>query len=319
MAQRILLAALAAAVLMLGGCSTKKEYEPQNTHGDLSSYGCEAVQDVSQAGATLENGRYIDKNGNTGTLKEGYILVGSTQDRAVQADANGNVYVGEKKITLQDRVINASVYDDKLAFITAQNRYGVYDLTNDGIVFQNVGPDVTAINTKTVAPLKLDDLLIFATLEGSLVVTDGKKILREITVTPSGEFSNIIYMGILNDTLIAATASDILALGQNRVFRESYKTADIVTDEQYLYLFTKDGHLYQLDEDLKQIKKGSFQFANFVSAQTIKGNIYAVEKAGFMLQFNKNLDYKVYETESIDELSFFTNDTFLHGGSCYSP
>ncbi|MGM0533263.1 MAG: hypothetical protein ACQERK_02065 [Campylobacterota bacterium] len=316
---RTLLVIALGALFFLGGCATKKQYEPEDTHGAITESSCPEITAVHAGGATLDDGTAIDTGGNTKALKKGYQFVGSAKDTLIQADDSGSVFVGDQEVTLDDRVISAAAYEDKLAFITAQNRYGVYDLAEETMVFQDVGSEINAINTKTVAPLKIDDLLIFATLEGELIVTDGSKILREITVTPANDFSNIIYMGVLNNTLIAATATDILALGQDRVFRESYKVADIVKDDDYLYLFTKDGRIVQLDENLKEIKTGNFLFANFVDATLIKGNIYAVEKAGYMLQFNSDLNYKVYDIDAIDSLSFFTDQTFYHGGRCFNP
>ncbi len=317
MTKGVLTAGALALVLALSGCSSKKSFEPENTQGYLEDRSCEDIKDIGKYGATFEDNSYASFYGE-GELPEGYKFI-SDDVQPIFADKHGNVLVGGEKITLQDRVISASLIDGKLCFITQSNRYGIFDMERKRMLFQNISQSVNSINIRAQKPVKVDDLIIFATLDGKLMVTKDNEIIREITVTPEGQFNNIIYLDVINDTLIAATSSDILSIGAGMVNRLSKPVAKIVTGVDHIYILTKDGYVYKADEQLSIKIENYFKFANFVDAVLIQGNIYAIEKAGYMIQLNQELDARVYELDdAIEDFSFLNEGVFYYGGDCYA-
>ena len=312
----IALVSAVAAALFFSGCSSKKVYEPKQIDSKLASYSCEEIVNLTAQGATLEDSSYISKS-SEGKVPQGFVFINDTQ-KPIFADKNGLVQVGEQQIDLQERVVSASVYEDQLLFVTSSNRYGIYDLQKERVTYQNMQSEVSMINAKTVAPLKIDNLYIFATLNGKLMVVSNNEIVREITVTTQAQFNNIIFLDVLQNTLIAATASDIIALGGRSLQRHSEAIADIVLDENFIYLFTKDGKFLQLQDDLTIMKKQDFRFANFVWASLYENTIYAVEKSGYVISFDSTLTPTVYKLkDDIDSYSFLKDNIFISGGRCY--
>jgi len=312
----ILLLALVTPFLFLG-CSSKKVYEPSQVSSKLKTKSCPDVVSITSSGATLSNDTFIS-NTSQGNTPKNFKFVHDVE-KPLFVNSEGKIIVEGKEIDLNERVITASLYDNQIAFITQSNRIGIYDLDSNSINFQHVETRVNTLNTKTVAPLKIDDIFIFPTLNGKLLVVSDNQIVREIVITPRAEFNNPIFLGVLSNTLIASTATDIIALGGNRMERMQSNVADIVIANDYLYLFTKDGKAMKLDERLRLIKEESFQFANFIQASWVKDKIYAVEKAGYILEFDADLNYKVHTLKNeIEGLSFLTNDTLYYGGKCYN-
>jgi hypothetical protein len=304
--------------LMVSGCSNKKVFEPEDSDFDAKSSSCPKPVSISASGATLDDGRYVSNN-SEGKVPQGFSF-SSDQGAPVFVDEKGNVSVQGKTINLKDRVITASLIKGKLAFVTYNNRYGLYDLQSDTITFQNIEASVNTIHAKKVAPVAIDDLVIFPTLNGKLVVVSNNQILREITVTPRGDFNNIIFFDVFGNTLIAATANDVIALGGRTLERQKLQVADIVLTDEEIYIFTKDGRVIVTDERLQTLQEKTFQFANFIDANYHDGYVYAVEKAGYIIAFSKNLNYRIYELDdAIEDISFFKGATLYYGGSCQTP
>jgi hypothetical protein len=303
---------------IISGCSNKKVFEPQSSDFDATSSSCATPVSVTASGATLDNGKFVSDN-SQGEVPEGFTFA-SDIDAPVFVDDKGNVNVEGKTIHLKDRVITASLIKGQIAFVTYNNRYGLYDLKNDTVTFQNIDASVNTIHAKTVAPVAVDDLIIFPTLNGKLIVVSNNQILREIIVTPRGDFNNIIFLEVFGNTLIAATANDVIALGGRTLERQKLQVADIVLTDEEIYIFTKDGRVLITDERLQTLQEKTFQFANFIHANYHEGYVYAVEKAGYIIAFAKNLNYRIYElNDAVEDISFFKGATLYYGGSCQSP
>lgn len=308
---------IVTVTLILSGCSGKKVFEPEDTDYDASYSSCATPIHATSKGATLNDGTYISFK-SQGKVPEGFHFV-DDNSAPVFVNNEGLVKVKNKTINLGDRVVVATLIDEQLAFITHNNRFGLYDLTMDKIIFQEIAQPVETIHTRVVPPVKIDDLIIFPTLNGKLVVVSDNQIIREITVTPKGNFNNIIFLNVLGNTLVAATSSDIIALGGRVMERQKFQIADIVLTDEEMYLFTKDGSVIRLDERLNTIQETNFQFANFIWASLVDGHVYGVEKAGHIIAFDKDLDYRIYELDDdITDLSFFKNGILYYGGSCQS-
>lgn len=316
MKNSLLLTALIIPIFFLG-CSSKKIYEPKQTQSKVSTTTCATIIDTTSVGATLSNGTFISKNAK-GDIPKGFKFVNDTQ-KPLFVNIKGNLIVQSKEINLNERVITASLFEQKVAFITQSNRIGIYNLETDAIEFQHIDSRIVTLNSKTVPPLQIDDIIIFPTLNGKLLVVSNNQIVREIVITPRAEFNNPIFLGVLSNTLIAATLTDIIALGGNMMERMQSNVADMVIAHDYIYLFTKDGKVQKLDERLQLISQESFQFANFIWASSVEDKIYAIEKAGYALEFDADLNYKVYELrDAIEGLSFLKGDSLYYGGKCYN-
>jgi len=312
----ILLLVLIAPFFFLG-CSSKKVYKPSQISSKLKTKSCPNVVSITSSGATLSNDTFIS-NTTQGSTPKNFRFVHDFE-KPLFVNNEGKIIAGDKEIDLNERVITASLFENKIAFITQSNRIGIYNLDSNSIDFQHVEARVNTLNTKTVAPLKIDDIIIFPTFNGKLLVVSNNQIVREIVITPRAEFNNPIFLGVLSNTLIASTATDIIALGGNRMERMQSSVADIVIANDYLYLFTKDGKVVKLDERLRIIKEESFQFANFIHASLANDKIYALEKAGYILEFDADLNYKVHALKNeIEGLSFLIDNTLYYGGKCYS-
>ena len=324
---------LIALLFLASGCSSKQTYSAQKIDSRITGSSCAHVVALTANGATLSDGTYVYKN-KTGKVPKGYQFLNYNQ-KPIFADLKGNVKVGEQKIALDDRVLSASLEGDLLAFITKSNRFGLFDLENDAIIFQDIGSSVKTINMRVAAPLKVDDLYIFPTLDGQLIVVSNNQIVRQIRVSTQTDFNNVIYLDVLQNSLIAATSHEVISLGGQSLERKRVSVADIVQDGQSIYIFSKNGTLYKTDPRLLIEDEQQFQFANFTVATAVDDTIYVVEKNGHLLQFDKEDRVSVkrlgktitYESHpqvgqfkpfKIDRFSFITDKTFYSGGQCFN-
>lgn len=162
------------------------------------------------------------------------------------------------------------------------------------------------------APYFLSGLVLFPTLDGKVVIIDktSGKIIRDVVISSERFFNNVIFLDVLGDRLVAATAKRVISINpQSTVFLDA-DVKDVILLENRVFVFTKDGRIVLTDADLKVLKERKFLFATF--SGVIHGEfVYVVEKNGYMIATDLDLiTTNVYELPSdIDAKMFTTKDT----------
>lgn len=311
--------------IIFSGCGTKREYyEPKNIAGDIIYTNSlpAPIKSLSRDGATLENGQIITKDGlSKVTLEKGFSFVGKYDGKLISADDKGTLRVlntdGSKffETTFKQAVAVASIKNNILAVVDSSNTLYLVNTTNNKINFVSKQDEIFALDDRIAAPVFLNSLAVFPTLDGKIIIVDwkkGKKI-RDLVISSDPFFNNVIFLSILNDKLIAATATRVLSISAKKTAFLDENVKNLVTYEDKIALMCKDGRIQILNLNLQVLKEKKFLFAVFVDGMS-DGTLYAAERNGHLIRTDFNLeDTKVYKLpDEVEAPLFMANDTIFY-------
>jgi hypothetical protein len=323
MKNKILITSIVLSLFVLSGCGTKRQYfEPVEPAGVIKYDGDLPAQiiDVVRNGATLENGQVITKDGLQDViLPPKYTFVQNDAQRYLAVTqcgnlglfgADGNILYSK---TFDATVASTSIQGDLLAVLLANNTILLIDTIKDEIVFSQKGDSVYAHDSKIAAPYFLKGLIVFPTLDGKIIIVDinTHKVIRDIVVKSEKFFSNIIYLDVLDDRLVAATKKRVISINPKNMSFLDEEVKDVIILKNRVLVFTKDGRIVLTNADLKVLKEKKFKFAVF--AGTIYGEfIYVVERGGYLIATDLDLiSTNIYELPDNIETFLFTTQNEL--------
>ena len=311
------------------GCNQKQYFEPESIAGDVNFDGTlsSSISKSHSDGATLVNGEVLTKKGVVNIkLNKNFYFLNEDEKFIIATNRCGVVKLFDrdsfkliKEIDFKVSVASASTKEDKLAIVLANNEILLYDITEDKKLFSQKSEDVYALNSKIASPYFLNDLILFPTLDGKVVIIDSKnyKFIRDIVVSSEKFFNNIIYLSVIENRLIASTSNKVVSV--NPKFTNSYDAGvrDILVLDDSLYIFTTDGKIVLANLDLNVIKEKKFPFAHFVGVVSGK-YIYGVEKEGYLIAIDKNLiTSNVFKLNDKIEKAIFTTENRIYYDNKY--
>jgi len=309
------------ALVFLSACSTKEVYEPKKVDGDWEKRAPmkEAVIDTADNVALLQNRKVLSRNGELNvtippkqrliSLSNGYVISASIDGNVTMSEVNGTI---QKHIDLKKTVAGASLKDNMLAVLFANDDIALYDTESKQLLFKEQGGKVVANDSRIVNPYFLNDLVIFSTLDGKVIIvnTKLKKRLRTVIVSSSDYFNNIIYFNIADNKILAASSYKLLAMAQKEL-RHKYEIRNILFDGKLVYITTKQGEVVALTPELQVDSKIKFPFAHFLGMIDHNGKLYILEKEGYMIVVDKKtFNYTVHEVDMDDGYVFVGKDIF---------
>ncbi len=315
--------AAAAVVLLLGGCSSKEYYVPQDTAGTWNMKGplYAKIVDVTSDGAVLDNGKIMTSNAFLElTLTPKHRFISQNRDWIISSTSDGNLSLHSVTNTqdpiafdLKKTVAAASVNDDILAVLFANNEMAIYSIATKKLLFKEQGNAPVAVDLRIVNPYFLKDLVLFLTLDGKIVIVNAKtkKVIRSMIVSSEPYFNNIVHFNVSGNTLIAATPYKVFSLVANEM-RAPYEVRDMVFKDDIIYLCTKQGDIVSLTPSLQKIASQKFEFAHFLGLIVTDKAVYALEKEGYLIALDKDLShFKVYDIDLEEGLVYAAEKTFF--------
>jgi len=313
------IALAAAALLILGGCSSKRYFEPQEVVGEVEFDGelPASIVDVLRDGATLENGMFISRDGlEDYTMPKDWLFLNKAEGKYIVASRCGKLQVVdsvskrpiyEKSFSMRSPTA-ANLKGPLLALVFDDNSLMLIDMPSDRILFEIKKPSAIANDTKIANPFFLTRLVIFPTLDGKLSIVDpasGREI-RTLVAGTHDYFNNVIYLNVIDDILVAATPNKIIAVSPHYTSSLDVEISDVIYVEGRVYILTKDGRVILTDPSLNVLKTRKFPFAHFTGA--IWGEyIYLIEKEGYIIALDKDLrSANVFEFPTEVEEYIFT-------------
>ncbi len=323
---RALLSLSALTLLLLfSGCSSKEVFHPEDTVGswDTGRSLPDEIVDVTFDGAQLEEGQVVTADGIADvTLPEGYRFVGISDGRILAARVDGTLLVMSQRdpmraneLQLKRSVAGAAVRGDLLAVLFADNDMALYRLSTGELLLKEQGSAPLAIDNRIVNPYFFNDLVLFPSLDGKIVIihADKKQRLRSIIVSSEEQFNNIIYLKIVGNVVVAATGTTLFALGEKEL-RESYDIRDVAFTETGIWLTTKQGEVIALTPSMQLIAKEKFPFAHFMGMIVTDDKVFVLEKAGYLIEFDKKLEsHKIYDADVENGFAYAGKRTFYFG------
>jgi len=313
---------LAIVLWSLSGCSSREIYEPKSVAGEWDHIDAldEEIVDTTFDGAVLENGQVLTADGLIEKrFPEGYRLIGDSGGWIIAGKIDGELLLTAKEgdredvhFALKKTVAAASVQGDTLAVLFANNDMKIYSIASKEPTFEEQGLPPVAVDGRIVNPFFLNELVLFLTLDGKIVIVDSDsgKTLRSIIVSSDENFNNIIYFKVVENNMLAATGSKILAMAEKEI-RESYALRDMVYNDKGVWISTKEGEVIALTPSLQVKAKQKFQFAHFLGMIVTDEKVYLLEKEGYMIVLESDLsDFKVYELDVEDGFVFASDKSF---------
>jgi len=322
---KLLFIALSAFVLFTG-CSSKNRFEPENVASSVEVTGRldSKVVQTSRSGANLEDGQAITIMNGLEPFKidDGYRIVGAN-DEYVCASSNGGLLKLYKnrellsEFSFSKNVASASANEDFLAILFVNNDIALYSIKNKELIFKQGGDDIIAVDTRVAQPQFLNDLILYATLDGKIIIlnSETKKPIRSIVLSDQQYFNNIIYMKMYDNVLIAATGSSLYSL-TDREARKDISVRDVSFGEYGLYVATKEGEVLKLSRNLEEEGRLKFDFAHFLG-MAVSDHLYLAEKEGYIIVVNKVFaSHEIYEAP-LDNSRFFASDKAFYFDDVY--
>ena len=325
----LLLLVLSLSVVLFTACSSKRVYEPENVKDDWEKYGSidESIIDVTSDVALLENRKVLSKEKNINvTVDEGYRLLSSSDGWIISSTIDGKLKLQQidadnmvENFELKKTIASASVDNDTLAVLFADNEMALYSIKSKGLLLKEQGGTTLAIDARIVSPHFLDSVVLFSTLDGKVVIVNREqnKKLRSTIVSSADNFNNILYFNIIDRKVVAATAHKILSMSQKEV-RAKFEIRNVTYNGENIYLTTKHGEVVSLTSDLQENAKLKFPFAHFLGIIADEKNVYILEKEGYLIVAPTDLSsYDVYEADVdegyvfVTDKRFYINDEFI--------
>jgi hypothetical protein len=308
--------------IFFSACSSKEVFEPAivKDSWDYNGYISEEIIDISSTAALLENRKVlIGSKVIDVEVPEDNMLLGYSDGWVISANIDGKLILQsssnksmKKTFELKSTIATASIKNDVLAVLFANNEMALYSISTQELLLKEQGSAPIVVNSKITSPHFIDNIVLFFTLDGKVVIIDAKRYKKIRTVIISGEdyFNNVIYFNVLGNKIIAATGNKILSMSEKEI-RLKFDIREVTYDNKNIYIATKQGEIISLTTDLKQNKKVKFPFAHFLGLVSTKNKIYALEKEGYIIELSKDLEtYSIYDVSIDDGYIFIANNIF---------
>ena len=309
-------------MVLFSACSTKEVYEPLYLDEDWKKYedADATIVDKSLNIALLDNSKVLVKDATLDiAIDEMQRVISHSDGWVISASIDGTVVLTsdsdstkQEKFELKKSIASAAVNGDSLAVLFADNEIAIYSIASKKAIFKELGTKSLAVDVRIVNPHFMNDLVLFCTLDGKVIIVNSKlkKKLRTVIVSSEDNFNNIIYLDVMNNKIIAATSYKILSLAAKEV-RAKYEIRGIVNDGKDIYITTKQGEVISLTTDLQVNAKIKFPFAHFLGMISEGDKLYILEKEGYMIVLDKDMyNYTVHEVDLEDGFVFIADKLF---------
>ena len=280
-------------LIVFTGCSNKKYFEPkevqEKSNFNISSM-ASTIKSKNSIGATLGDSRIISTNGiSTNKIPNNFKFLNNFGDLFITSNYKDKLLIGTKELNTKEAVIAASIKNNILAMIYSNNSIELYDLDKNKTLFKEYLSLSLANDTRIVNPFFMNDIILFPTLNGKIVIVSLKtnKIVKDIIVDAKGKFNNLIYLNVVNDVLITASANKVISIANGKLSTKEYEVRDIIVNKNSLYIATIDGQIIKTDLFLNEEAKKKFKYSK-IHALAFSDSLYAIESQGFIIKVSED-------------------------------
>jgi outer membrane protein assembly factor BamB len=323
---KVYLSILLFSLFIFGGCSSKEYFVPEVVQADWDKQAFldERIIRTTADGAVLENGQILTKEGvQKYSLPVGYNYIGQSDGWIIASKVNGELLLQsiddvttEINLDLKKTIAGATVKGDQIAVLFATNEMALYTLTSKELIFKESGNVPVTVDTRIVNPFFLNELVLYLTLDGKIVIinSESKQVLRSMLVSSEDNFNNIIYFNVIDNVMVAATGYRLFSLSEKER-REKYEMRDVIFSDEGIWITTKEGEVVALTPSLQLKAKRKYPFAHFLGMILTDDKLYLLEREGYIIELSKDLsESNVYELNIDDgyvyvgDKAFYIND-----------
>lgn len=312
-------------VILFSACGSKEVFKPEKVEGSWAFQGNSdvTIRAISQNAAlvkdraVLVDGKVVDV-----FVAKDEKLLGESDGWVLSSNIDGNLTIQNiadknltEKFNLKKTIATASLHEDTLGVLFSDNEMALYSMKSKALLFKEQGTPPIVVNSKIIKPYFRDNLVIFATLDGKVVIVnvETKKRLRTMIVSSEEHFNNIIYFDLVDNKIVAATGNKILSLAQDEI-RLPFDIRSVVADEKNIYIATKQGEIVSLTADLKENARVKFPFAHFLGLILNNDKLYALEKQGYLIEMPLELSSSAIHKADVEDGYVYIDDKifFIH-------
>lgn len=314
-------------IFFLAACGTKRQYfKPAQVDGVLKH--SENLQgkiiDWNLVSAKLNNAKTLVKDGIVDgfRLEKNFVLLAYNDKEFIVADNDGNLKIFDSfsneiySSNFDAAVLSVAVDADDLALVLADNTIVLVN-RNSGIKFSQTLTQAIAQDNRVASPIFLDSIIVYPSLDGKLIIVSrsDSKIVKDVIVSAESFFNNIIYLNVVNDKMIAATAKKIIVVNPANTLYLEADIKDVVVDSDSIFILQKDGVIIKTDFNLQEIAREKFDFALFTKASIFQSQLYIFEKTGYVIKTDLNLqNTQIFKLpDSVNQMSFIGDGKFYYG------
>lgn len=307
-------------------CGTQREYyEPSKIDGKLK-YDKKLASSIIETNleyATLKNRQVLSEKGiiKHFKLEKGYKLLKFEDSEFIVADKNGEFKIldenSEEIYThkFDAEVLSVALSGDDYAVLLADNTI-ILANRSLGVKMQQSLTAAPAQDSRVASPHFMDTLVIFPSLDGKVVVVDraSEKIVRDVIVSSEDFFNNVIYLAVIDDKMIAATAKKIVVITPEQTFSYTEDIRNVTLGADAIYIFGKNGNIIKTNFRLEKQKEKKFRFAIYNESEVYKKHLFVFEKTGYLLKMDLNLaNEQVFRLKgAVDEKGFMKKGRFYY-------
>lgn len=293
------------AIFILAGCAGKEFYEPEETQGyydNTTEYLNGDIVSMNKDGATLDSGEIITKRGvSKFTIAKGFNFLNISEDKVISSNYKDKVMVEDKVYEVNGVVVAATLQKNILAILFSDNSIQLLNTDTKKILLKEYFSHSFVNDTRIANPYFMDNIILFPTLDGKIVIISraNNQIIKNIVVDADGQFNNIIFLDVVNDTLVAATTNKIITVGGDSLNIKDYNLRDIIVHGEAIFIATIDGQIIKLDISLNELTKKKYKFAK-IYALAYGSSLYALESQGYLINLSNDFSNEIIYDFSFD-------------------
>lgn len=328
---------LTLVLLLLSACGMRREYyEPEKIDAKLS-YDEKLKSSIVETNlnfARLKNDTVLDKDGviENFSLEKDFMLLKHEDNEFVIADKDGNLKIisADKEelysYKFDAAVLSVALSGDDMALLLADNSI-ILANRSLGIKMSQTLSAAPAQDSRVAAPIFLDSIILYPSLDGKLVIVDkaSQKVIRDVIVSSGDFFNNVIYLNVIDEVMIAATSKKVVVVSPDETFSydEEIRTVVVAEDthaklgkneesKQVIFIFAKNGNIIKTDLHLNKLVEKKFKFAIYNTSNVFNGFLYVFEKTGYLIKSDLALkQVQVYKLKgAADERAFMREGRF---------
>lgn len=314
---------LLTSLIIFTGCSSKKYFEVDDTLGDYESNSAslnDNIKSFNKVGATLDNGEIITKKGVSNfQLPEGFEFINLSEDTVISTNYLNKILLNKTEHEFSTGVVAATLKDNILALVFMDNSIALYDINTKNILMKEYYSKSLANDTRIANPYYMGSLILFPTLDGKVIVVSAKsnKVIRTIVVDADSKFNNIIFLDVVNDTLIASSSNKVVSVGAGVVNLKEYNIRDIIAHNQDIFIATIDGQIIKTDISLNIQDRKKYKYAKFY-ALAYGSSLYALESQGYLINISNDFkSNKIYDFSFDNEENVIAIDNIIYHNDEY--
>jgi outer membrane protein assembly factor BamB len=230
-------------------------------------------------------------------------------------------YKGEvtNELNISARPLAATIENDIMYGVNINNEVFIFDIQAKSFIYKKRHTKVLTLDSKIAKPVVSDELVVIPTLDGKISIFDTKSngFIRDIRVDGSTNFANATFLHIEGNILFCATKNRVVQITPKNFIEKNYLLKDVIYLDNFLYLFTVEGNIIKLDENLEEVASAKLKFARFSSAKVKNDDIYLIERTGYVVVLDKELNIKKTYEVAIDNEKILILDNMLYFGNKY--